>query len=70
METQRLTQFSVIFTQNLDIISIFVKTYVMLTELKAKAYDLLAQLEYLQKQLQEVNQQIAEEIKKNEDTSN
>jgi uncharacterized protein involved in exopolysaccharide biosynthesis len=42
----------------------------MLTELKAKAYDLLAQLEYLQKQLQEVNQQIAEEIKKNEDTSN
>jgi uncharacterized protein involved in exopolysaccharide biosynthesis len=42
----------------------------MLTELKAKAYDLLAQLEYLQKQLQEVNQQIAEEIKKNEDSSN
>jgi uncharacterized protein involved in exopolysaccharide biosynthesis len=42
----------------------------MLTELKAKAYDLLAQLEYLQKQLQEVNQQIAEEMKKNEDTSN
>jgi uncharacterized protein involved in exopolysaccharide biosynthesis len=41
-----------------------------LTELKAKAYDLLAQLEYLQKQLQEVNQQIAEEMKKNEDTSN
>jgi uncharacterized protein involved in exopolysaccharide biosynthesis len=42
----------------------------MLTDLKAKAYDLLAQLEYLQKQLQEVNQQIAEEMKKNEDTSN
>jgi uncharacterized protein involved in exopolysaccharide biosynthesis len=41
-----------------------------LTDLKAKAYDLLAQLEYLQKQLQEVNQQIAEEMKKNEDTSN
>jgi uncharacterized protein involved in exopolysaccharide biosynthesis len=41
-----------------------------LTELKAKAYDLLAQLEYLQKQLQEVNQQIAEEMKKNEDTTN
>jgi uncharacterized protein involved in exopolysaccharide biosynthesis len=41
-----------------------------LTELKAKAYDLLAQLEYLQKQLQEVNQKIAEEMKKNEDSSN
>jgi uncharacterized protein involved in exopolysaccharide biosynthesis len=41
-----------------------------LTDLKAKAYDLLAQLEYLQKQLQEVNHQIAEEMKKNEDTSN
>ena len=41
-----------------------------LTELKAKAYDLLAQLEYLQKQLKEVNQQIAEEMKKNENTSN
>jgi uncharacterized protein involved in exopolysaccharide biosynthesis len=41
-----------------------------ITSLKARAYDLLAQLEYLQKQLQEVNQQIAEEMKKNEDTSN
>jgi hypothetical protein len=41
-----------------------------LTELKAKAYDLLANLEYIQKQLQEVNQQIAEEMKKNEDNSN
>jgi uncharacterized protein involved in exopolysaccharide biosynthesis len=41
-----------------------------LTELKAKAYDLLAQLEYLQKQLQEVNQKIAEEMKQNEGTSN
>jgi uncharacterized protein involved in exopolysaccharide biosynthesis len=41
-----------------------------ITTLKATAYDLLAQLEYLQKQLQEVNQQIAEEMKKNEDTSN
>jgi uncharacterized protein involved in exopolysaccharide biosynthesis len=41
-----------------------------ITSLKAKAYDLLAQLEYLQKQLQEVNQQIAEEMKKNEDSSN
>ena len=41
-----------------------------LTELKAKAYDLLANLEYIQKQLQQVNQQIAEEMKKNEDNSN
>jgi uncharacterized protein involved in exopolysaccharide biosynthesis len=41
-----------------------------LTELKAKAYDLLAQLEYLQKQLQEVNQKIADEMKQNEGTSN
>jgi hypothetical protein len=41
-----------------------------LTELKAKAYDLLAQLEYLQKQLQEVNQKIAEEMKENEGSSN
>ena len=41
-----------------------------LTELKAKAYDLLAQLEYLQKQLQEVNLKIAEEMKQNEGSSN
>jgi uncharacterized protein involved in exopolysaccharide biosynthesis len=41
-----------------------------ITTLKAKAYDLLAQLEYIQKQLQEVNQQIAEEMKQNEGTSN
>jgi hypothetical protein len=41
-----------------------------LTELKAKAYDLLVQLEYLQKQLQEVNQKIADEMKQNEGTSN
>jgi len=41
-----------------------------LTELKASAYDLLAQLEYLQKQLQEVNQKIAEEMKQNEGNSN
>ena len=39
-----------------------------LTELKAKAYDILAQLEYLQKELQQVNQQIAEQMK-NEETS-
>ena len=35
-----------------------------LIELKAKAYDILSNLEYFQKQLQEVNQKIAEEIKK------
>lgn len=39
-----------------------------ITELKAKAYDILAQLEYLQKELQQVNQQIAEQMK-NEETS-
>ena len=37
-----------------------------LTELKAKAYDILAQIEYLQKQLQETNQAIGEELKKDE----
>jgi uncharacterized protein involved in exopolysaccharide biosynthesis len=41
-----------------------------ITTLKATAYDLLAQLEHLQKQLQEVNQKIAEEMKQNEGTSN
>jgi hypothetical protein len=41
-----------------------------LTTLKASAYDLLAQLEYIQKQLQEVNQKIAEEMKQNEGSSN
>jgi|688.fasta_scaffold101815_4 hypothetical protein len=35
-----------------------------LIELKAAAYDLLANLEHLQKQLQEVNQKIAEEHQK------
>lgn len=35
-----------------------------IVEMKASAYDLLAQLEYLQKQLQEVNQKIAEELQK------
>jgi hypothetical protein len=33
-----------------------------LTELKAQAYDILAQIEFLQKKLQETNQQIAEKI--------
>lgn len=31
-----------------------------LTELKAQAYDILAQMEFLQKKLQEVNAQIAQ----------
>lgn len=35
-----------------------------LTELKAQAYDILSNLEYLQKQLEEVNQKIAEELQK------
>ena len=35
-----------------------------LIELKASAYDCLAQIEYLQKQLQEVNQKIAEKLQK------
>lgn len=35
-----------------------------LIELKAAAYDILANLEHLQKQLQEVNQKINEELQK------
>ncbi len=35
-----------------------------LTELKAQAYDILAQIEYLQKQLQETNAKIGEEMQK------
>ena len=35
-----------------------------LVEMKAAAYDLLANLEYIQKQLQEINQKIAEELQK------
>lgn len=35
-----------------------------LVELKAQAYDILAQIEYLQKQLQETNAKIAEELQK------
>jgi hypothetical protein len=38
-----------------------------LTELKAAAYDALANIEYWQKKLQEINQQIAEEVNKKED---
>lgn len=53
--------------------SIFVKTLIMekvlsITELKARAYDLLANLEYLQKELAQVNQQIAEQMKNEEVT--
>jgi hypothetical protein len=33
-------------------------------ELKSQAYDILAQLEYLQKQLAETNQKIAEAMQK------
>jgi len=35
-----------------------------LVEMKSAAYDCLAQIEYLQKQLQEINQKIAEQIQK------
>ena len=35
-----------------------------LITLKASAYDILAQIEYLQKQLQEVNAKIGEELQK------
>ena len=35
-----------------------------LTELKAQAYDILAQIEYLQKQLQDTNAKIGEELQK------
>ena len=35
-----------------------------LTELKAQAYDILAQIEYLQKQLQETNAKIGEKLQK------
>jgi hypothetical protein len=38
-----------------------------LIELKAQAYDILAQIEYLQKQLQETNQAIGEELKKEQE---
>jgi hypothetical protein len=38
-----------------------------LTELKAAAYDALANIEFWQRKLQEINQQIAEEVNKKED---
>jgi len=40
-----------------------------LTELKAAAYDLIAQLEYLQNKLKETNDQIAEKMKESNDDS-
>ena len=39
-----------------------------LTELKAQAYDILAQIEYLQKKLQETNQAIGEKLKEESET--
>jgi hypothetical protein len=33
-----------------------------ITELKSRAYDVLANIEYLQKQLQEINQEISKAI--------
>jgi hypothetical protein len=39
-----------------------------LIELKSQAYDILAQIEYLQKKLQETNQAIGEKIKQESET--
>ena len=39
-----------------------------LTDLKAQAYDILAQIEFLQKKLQETNQAIGEKIKEEQET--
>lgn len=41
-----------------------------ITDLKAAAYDALANIEYWQKKLAEVNQQIAEKVKEEENSSN
>ena len=38
-----------------------------LTELKAQAYDILAQIEYLQKKLQETNAAIGEKLKETQE---
>ena len=38
-------------------------------DLKSHAYDLLVQLEYIQKQLQETNAKIGEEMQKEKDES-
>jgi len=40
-----------------------------LTELKAQAYDLLANIEFLQKKLQETNLEISKLLKENEGES-
>lgn len=40
-----------------------------LTELKAAAYDLIANIEYLQKSLDKINKQIAEAVKEKENGS-
>lgn len=39
-------------------------------ELKAQAYDTLAQIQYLQKQLEEINQKIGEESMKQREQEN
>ena len=39
-----------------------------LIELKSSAYDILAQIEYLQKKLQETNQAIGEKLKQESET--
>lgn len=39
-----------------------------ITELKAQAYDILAQIEFLQRKLQETNQQISE-VSKDEESN-
>lgn len=39
------------------------------TDLKAQAYDILAQIEFLQKKLQETNQQIADELQKQDESA-
>ena len=41
-----------------------------LTELKAQAYDILSNLEYLQKKLQETNQAIGDKIKQEQEVEN
>lgn len=40
-----------------------------LTELKAQAYDILAQLEFLQQKLKETNEQISEKMKEANDNN-
>lgn len=40
-----------------------------LTELKSAAYDCLAKIEYLQKKLQEINQEIAKQVQNEQSTT-